>query len=64
MRGRRHPGRRPGRGAETAGAVVRAVSAPLFLRLFITPEPIDGEVADQTARAVLAAVDAGAYVAE
>ncbi|WP_311775871.1 TetR-like C-terminal domain-containing protein [Streptomyces lateritius] len=56
--------RRPGRGAETAGAVVRAVSAPLFLRLFITREPIDGEVADRTARAVLAAVDAGAYVAE
>ncbi|MFJ2938064.1 TetR/AcrR family transcriptional regulator [Streptomyces sp. NPDC087219] len=45
-----------------AGAVVRAVSAPLFLRLFITREPIDGALADQAARAVLAGVEAGAYV--
>ncbi|MFF5789490.1 TetR/AcrR family transcriptional regulator [Streptomyces sp. NPDC012693] len=51
-------------GGTDAGAVVRAVSAPLFLRLFITREPIDGGLADQTAHAVLAAVDAGAYVAE
>ncbi|MFJ5141942.1 TetR/AcrR family transcriptional regulator [Streptomyces sp. NPDC088707] len=45
-----------------AGAVVQAVSAPLFLRLFITREPIDGALADQAARAVLAGVEAGAYV--
>ncbi|MFF1508402.1 TetR/AcrR family transcriptional regulator [Streptomyces sp. NPDC058326] len=45
-----------------AAAVVRAVSAPLFLRLFVTREPIDGALADQTARAVLAGVEAGAYV--
>ncbi|MCB8907140.1 MULTISPECIES: TetR/AcrR family transcriptional regulator [unclassified Streptomyces] len=45
-----------------AGAVVQAVSAPLFLRLFITREPIDGTLADQAARAVLAGVEAGAYV--
>ncbi|MFJ2059982.1 TetR/AcrR family transcriptional regulator [Streptomyces sp. NPDC087908] len=44
-----------------AGAVVRAVSAPLFLRLFVTREPIDGPLADQTARTVLAGVEAGAY---
>ncbi|MFE5942882.1 TetR/AcrR family transcriptional regulator [Streptomyces sp. NPDC056480] len=45
-----------------AGAVVQAVSAPLFMRLFITREPIDGALADQAARAVLAGVEAGAYV--
>ncbi|MER5964330.1 TetR/AcrR family transcriptional regulator [Streptomyces sp. NPDC002057] len=45
-----------------AGAVVRAVSAPLFLRLFVTREPIDGALADQAARVVLAGVDAGAFV--
>ncbi|WP_318207509.1 MULTISPECIES: TetR/AcrR family transcriptional regulator [unclassified Streptomyces] len=45
-----------------AGAVVQAVSAPLFLRLFITREPIDGALADQAARAVLAGVESGAYV--
>ncbi|MFF3841645.1 TetR/AcrR family transcriptional regulator [Streptomyces sp. NPDC001930] len=45
-----------------AGAVVQAVSAPLFLRLFITREPIDGALADQAARTVLAGVEAGAYV--
>lgn len=44
-----------------AGAVVRAVSAPLFLRLFVTREPIDGALADQAARAVLAGVEAGAF---
>ncbi|MEU7696828.1 TetR/AcrR family transcriptional regulator [Streptomyces sp. NPDC015492] len=44
-----------------AGAVVRAVSAPLFLRLFVTREPIDGALADQAARTVLAGVEAGAY---
>ncbi|MGW6967556.1 TetR/AcrR family transcriptional regulator [Streptomyces zaomyceticus] len=45
-----------------AGAVVRAVSAPLFLRLFVTREPIDGAIADQAAQAVLAAVEAGSFV--
>ncbi|MFF5921064.1 TetR/AcrR family transcriptional regulator [Streptomyces flavochromogenes] len=45
-----------------ANAVVQGVSAPLFLRLFITREPIDGALADQAARAVLAGVEAGAYV--
>ncbi|MFD7962809.1 TetR/AcrR family transcriptional regulator [Streptomyces zaomyceticus] len=47
-----------------AGAVVRAVSAPLFLRLFVTREPIDGAIADQAAQAVLAAVEAGSFVPE
>ncbi|MEU8618867.1 TetR/AcrR family transcriptional regulator C-terminal ligand-binding domain-containing protein [Streptomyces sp. NPDC048623] len=45
-----------------AGAVVRAVSAPLFLRLFVTREPVDAAVADQAAGTVLAAVRAGAFV--
>ncbi|MEU3351233.1 TetR/AcrR family transcriptional regulator [Streptomyces sp. NPDC037389] len=45
-----------------AGAVVRAVSAPLFLRLFITREPVDAAVADEAAEATLAAVAAGAHV--
>ncbi|MFF0436381.1 TetR/AcrR family transcriptional regulator C-terminal ligand-binding domain-containing protein [Streptomyces sp. NPDC004327] len=44
-----------------AGAVVRAVSAPLFLRLFVTREPVDTALADQAARTVLAAVRAGAF---
>ncbi|MGH4034875.1 TetR/AcrR family transcriptional regulator C-terminal ligand-binding domain-containing protein [Actinomycetota bacterium Odt1-20B] len=44
-----------------AGALVRAVSAPLMLRLFITREPIDGELADQAAAAALAATRAGAF---
>ncbi|MFI9201711.1 TetR/AcrR family transcriptional regulator C-terminal ligand-binding domain-containing protein [Streptomyces sp. NPDC053048] len=44
-----------------AGAVVRAVSAPLFFRLFVTREPVDTAVADQAADATLAAVRAGAY---
>ncbi|MFG3348538.1 TetR/AcrR family transcriptional regulator C-terminal ligand-binding domain-containing protein [Streptomyces sp. NPDC048018] len=47
-----------------AGAVVRAVSAPLFLRLFVTREPVDAAVADQAARTVLAAVEAGAFTRE
>ncbi|MGO4633308.1 TetR/AcrR family transcriptional regulator C-terminal ligand-binding domain-containing protein [Streptomyces sp. 2RAF24] len=47
-----------------AGAVVRAVSAPLFLRLFVTREPVDARVADEAARTVLAAVEAGAFVPE
>ncbi|MCC3769103.1 TetR/AcrR family transcriptional regulator, partial [Streptomyces sp. UNOC14_S4] len=44
------------------GAVARAVSAPLFLRLFITREPLAAADADQAAEAVLAAARAGVYV--
>ncbi|KQX56178.1 MULTISPECIES: TetR/AcrR family transcriptional regulator [unclassified Streptomyces] len=44
------------------GAVVRAVSAPLFLRLFVTREPIDGALADQAARTACAAVESGAFI--
>ncbi|MEU8584064.1 TetR/AcrR family transcriptional regulator [Streptomyces abikoensis] len=44
-----------------AGAVARAVCAPLFLRLFITHEPVDAAVADEAAEATLAAVAAGAH---
>ncbi|MEX2986200.1 TetR/AcrR family transcriptional regulator C-terminal ligand-binding domain-containing protein [Streptomyces sp. C36] len=47
--------------ATDAGAVVRAVSAPLFLRLFITREPLDAAAADQAAGAALAAIRAGAH---
>lgn len=46
-----------------AGTVARAVSAPLFLRLFVTREGIDTADADQAADAALAAVRAGAYAA-
>nr|WP_236076158.1 TetR/AcrR family transcriptional regulator [Streptomyces coffeae] len=45
-----------------AGAVVRAVSAPLFFRAVVTREPLDAPLADQTAAAVAAAVRAGAYL--
>ncbi|MEU1805307.1 TetR/AcrR family transcriptional regulator [Streptomyces sp. NPDC019937] len=45
-----------------AGAVVRAVSAPLFFRALVTREPIDTPLADQSAAAVTAAVRAGAYL--
>ncbi|GHG44972.1 TetR/AcrR family transcriptional regulator [Streptomyces griseocarneus] len=44
-----------------AGAVVRAVSAPVFLRLFITREPLDAATAHQAADAALAAIRAGTY---
>ncbi|CAL9560032.1 TetR/AcrR family transcriptional regulator [Streptomyces sp. NPDC101145] len=44
-----------------AGAVVRAVSAPLFLRLFVTREHVDTALADQAAAATIAAVRAGAF---
>ncbi|MCX4735260.1 TetR/AcrR family transcriptional regulator [Streptomyces sp. NBC_01363] len=44
-----------------AGALVRAVISPLFLRLFITREPIDGTLADQSADAALAAARAGVF---
>jgi AcrR family transcriptional regulator len=44
-----------------AGAVVRAVSAPIYFRLFITREPIGHAVADQAAAAAFAGVRAGAF---
>ncbi|MEI5098080.1 TetR/AcrR family transcriptional regulator C-terminal ligand-binding domain-containing protein [Streptomyces sp. PmtG] len=44
-----------------AAALVRSVSAPLMLRLFITREPIDIALADQSAAATLAATRAGAF---
>ncbi|MFH8792064.1 TetR/AcrR family transcriptional regulator C-terminal ligand-binding domain-containing protein [Streptomyces sp. NPDC017941] len=44
-----------------AAALVRAVSAPLLLRLFITREPVDTALADQSAAAVFAAARAGAF---
>ncbi|MFJ6750341.1 TetR/AcrR family transcriptional regulator C-terminal ligand-binding domain-containing protein [Streptomyces sp. NPDC091266] len=44
-----------------AGGLVRSVSAPLFFRLFITREPVDGALADQAAAATLAAARAGAF---
>ncbi|MER5737921.1 TetR/AcrR family transcriptional regulator C-terminal ligand-binding domain-containing protein [Streptomyces sp. NPDC002262] len=47
--------------ATDAGAVVRAVSAPLFLRLFVTREPVDEELADQAADAALTATTAGVF---
>ncbi|MFG2333481.1 TetR/AcrR family transcriptional regulator [Streptomyces sp. NPDC048604] len=47
-----------------AGAVVRAVSAPLFLRLFVTREPVGAAEADQAAAAALAAVEAGAFLTQ
>ncbi|WP_424890709.1 TetR/AcrR family transcriptional regulator [Streptomyces sp. XH2] len=43
------------------GALARAVSAPLFFRLFITREPLDGAVAGQAADAALAAARAGVF---
>ncbi|WP_374193075.1 TetR/AcrR family transcriptional regulator C-terminal ligand-binding domain-containing protein [Streptomyces sp. AV19] len=46
-----------------AGAVARAVSAPLFFRLFITREPLDEAAADQAVAAALAATRAGAFTA-
>lgn len=44
-----------------AAALVRAVSAPLLLRVFITREPIGTELADQSAAAALAATREGAF---
>ncbi|MET9362409.1 TetR/AcrR family transcriptional regulator [Streptomyces sp. NPDC006632] len=44
-----------------AGALVRAVAAPLFLRLFVTREPVDTRLADQSASAAFAAARAGAF---
>lgn len=45
------------------GALVRAVSAPLFLRLFVTREPVDADTADQAAAEALAAARAGVFTA-
>ncbi|APU19746.1 TetR/AcrR family transcriptional regulator [Actinoalloteichus sp. GBA129-24] len=42
------------------GAVARAVVAPLYHRLFITREPVDAHLAEQSAAMVLAAAQAGA----
>ncbi|KAA6213560.1 TetR/AcrR family transcriptional regulator [Streptomyces albofaciens JCM 4342] len=44
-----------------AGALARAACAPLFLRLFITREPVDAHTADQSAAAALAAAQAGVF---
>ncbi|MFI8433919.1 TetR/AcrR family transcriptional regulator C-terminal ligand-binding domain-containing protein [Streptomyces sp. NPDC079020] len=46
-----------------AGALVRAASAPLFLRLFITREPVDADIAVQAADTALAAALAGVFTA-
>ncbi|MGW9043548.1 TetR/AcrR family transcriptional regulator C-terminal ligand-binding domain-containing protein [Streptomyces lydicus] len=51
----------PAAGGIDAGALVRAVSAPLFFRLFITREPIDDALAGQAAAAALAAARAGVF---
>ncbi|MEU0085824.1 TetR/AcrR family transcriptional regulator [Streptomyces sp. NPDC006274] len=50
--------------ATDAGAVVRAVSAPIYFRLFITREPIGHELADQAAAAAVAGVRAGVFTAQ
>ncbi|ARF57808.1 TetR/AcrR family transcriptional regulator [Streptomyces gilvosporeus] len=47
--------------AVDAGALVRAACAPVFLRLFITREPVDTALADQSAAAAVAAARAGAF---
>ncbi|MFI2372311.1 TetR/AcrR family transcriptional regulator C-terminal ligand-binding domain-containing protein [Streptomyces sp. NPDC018833] len=47
--------------ATDAGDVVRAVSAPLFFRLFISREPVDRALADRSAAAAIAAVRAGVF---
>lgn len=44
-----------------AGALVRAASAPVFFRLFITREPVDTALADQSAAAAAAAARAGVF---
>jgi AcrR family transcriptional regulator len=46
-----------------AGAVVRAVSAPIYFGLFITREPVSHALADQAAAAAVAGVRAGAFTA-
>ncbi|MEV5597921.1 TetR/AcrR family transcriptional regulator [Streptomyces sp. NPDC052496] len=44
-----------------AGALTRAACAPLFFRLFVTREPVDGHTADQAAAAAMAAARAGVF---
>ncbi|MFB7916121.1 TetR-like C-terminal domain-containing protein [Streptomyces sp. NPDC056061] len=44
-----------------AGALVRAVVSPLFLKLFITREPVGEQQADQAADMALAAARAGVF---
>nr|WP_241833260.1 TetR/AcrR family transcriptional regulator [Streptomyces caatingaensis] len=44
-----------------ARAVARAVSAPLYFRLFVTREPLDEAATGQAVTAALAAARAGAY---
>ncbi|MFH8289877.1 TetR/AcrR family transcriptional regulator C-terminal ligand-binding domain-containing protein [Streptomyces sp. NPDC018059] len=44
-----------------AAALVRAVSAPLLFRVFITREPIDTTLADQSAAAAIAATREGVF---
>ncbi|MCK7626165.1 TetR/AcrR family transcriptional regulator C-terminal ligand-binding domain-containing protein [Streptomyces sp. RS10V-4] len=51
-------------GAVDAGALVRAVPAPLFFRLFVTREPVDAALADQAAAAALAAARAGVFTTD
>ncbi|HEU5433227.1 MAG TPA: TetR/AcrR family transcriptional regulator [Thermomicrobiales bacterium] len=46
--------------ATDPSALVKAAVAPIYLRLLVTAEPIDDAVADQAARAALAAARAGA----
>ncbi len=46
-----------------AAEVVKAMGAPLYLRLLVTAEPLDDEVADRSARAAAVAARAGAFVA-
>ncbi|WP_030618723.1 TetR/AcrR family transcriptional regulator [Streptomyces sclerotialus] len=49
------------RSAVDGGALVRAAAAPLFLRLFITREGLDGTAAEQAVAVTLAAAHAGAF---
>lgn len=44
-----------------AGAMVRTAMAPLYLRLFVTGEPLDDTVADQAAATAVAAARAGVF---
>ncbi|KUL52342.1 TetR family transcriptional regulator [Streptomyces sp. NRRL F-4489] len=57
-----HRGELPAPGGTVdAGALVRSVAAPLFLRLFVTREPVSAALADQAADAAVAAARAGAF---
>ncbi|GLY89322.1 TetR/AcrR family transcriptional regulator [Actinoallomurus iriomotensis] len=53
-RGELPPGTRP-------ADVSRAIGAPLYMRLLVTAEPLDGAAADQAAAAVAAAARAGVF---